>query len=416
MRNDIWKKIKQYFSVQIKRVIVVLPAVFITTIITVAVIGIAGSFMLTQMSSGEKQTMFRMGVGGNVTDSYLGIGISALKRIDSSRFAVELVEMPPDEGYQELLAGDIHAYVEIPEGFVDSVVHAKNLPVALYTRNGQAGLGTILLKEFSGVISDWIVKTQNAILGMRSLCRNYSDADEYRLADEMALTYINFILNRTNICKFDTLGVSNELSLAGYYVCGFLILFFMIWGLNGCKLFVREDTSVYTMLFANGKGALVQVVCEFAAYFILALSCFFSVFGILGFICSTAQISIPEWEVIDIRLLIRFGLQMIPVMVLVLTITYLGHELVTNIVNGVLLQFMITVVMGFCSGCFYPISFFPESIQRIGTVLPIGTAMEYAAKCIRGQVGSTDWSGLAAYSIIFLGLSVVIRQKKLAVR
>lgn len=408
------KKIGRYLEIQLKRVLRFFPAVFLVTLILVGSLILVAKGVLTQAASGEKQTMVEIGVCGDIQDSYLGIGIVALQQLDSSRFAIDFHMLEEAEAREALLAGELTAYLVVPEGFVDSVVRGENYSIKYYAANGQAGIGTMLMHELAMIISELITKSQSGIYGMQSICREYGYHDIYwEATNNINMQYINLLLDRPQLFEVEILGVSNNLSMVGYYICGFTVLFFMIFGINGCPIFVRRDMSFAKILTSNGVGAIYQVLVEWIAYLAMVLVCLISIFAMLGGACEFIDVSVPEWRSVDFERVFAFGVSLIPVMIMLTAMAMLLHELTDNIVSGMLLQFLMTLGMGYVSGCFYPSSFFPEGVQRLGNMLPSGVAIRYASGCMLDELDAGVVLFTILYTIIFLVAVWLLRRWKL---
>ena len=394
-----------------------MPAVFLVTMILAASVGLIAKGLLSDKLSDENRKKLDIGICGDLTDSYLGIGVMAVQQLDSSRFAINFHTLEEEEAREMLLDGELTAYLVIPEGFVDSVVSGENFSIRYYAPNSQMGLGTMLMNELANIISELVTKSQSGIYGMQNLCEDYGRYDIYWDAtNELNLEYIDIILSRQMLFEVETLGVSNALSLQGYYICGFAVLFFMIFAINGCPIFVRRDMSLARLMSANGVGAFYQVLVEFAAYLVLVVICMLSVFAVLGGVCQFADFAVPEWQRVDFATVFGFGVALMPAIFMLTAMAKLGHELSGNIVSGMLIQFLVTLSMGYICGCFYPASFFPEGIQVIGTILPPGVAMKYASECMIDEVSTLSVLGMLFYTVLFVALTWFLRQRKLEQR
>ena len=405
----------RYLFIQTKRVLRCFPAVFFMTLLLLAAVGLVGKSVIEEKLSDDKKSMVEIGVVGDVSDSYLGIGVMALKHLDSSRYAINIQMMDEAEAKSALQAGDLAAYLVVPAGFVDSIVSGENLKITYYTRNSQMGIGTMLMNELSVIISDFITKSQNAIYGMQSLCRTYGYDDIYWDAtNELNVRYIDLILSRTDFFEIEVLGVSNQLSMVGYYICGLTVFFLMIWGVNGCPLFVRKDFSLAKMLKINGMGAFYQILCEYLAYLLLMAASLVGIFALLGGICGMAEFSVPEWGKADFETILSFGVSMLPAACMLTAMALCLHELTGNVISAMLLQFLTAASLGYLSGCFYPNSFFPAAIQKTGQILPSGVAIEYASQSMRGEVSAGILLALTGYTALFLMAIYGLRRRKLA--
>ena len=89
----------------------------------------------------ERQSRYRIGVVGDMSDPYMELGFKALRTFDRSRDMAELISMTEEEAIREFEAGRITAYVVVPDGFADSVVHGRNdIPVRYVFWRGNKGI------------------------------------------------------------------------------------------------------------------------------------------------------------------------------------------------------------------------------------------------------------------------------------
>lgn len=398
-----------------KRVLRHLPAVFLVTLVLVVTLALVVKGILAEKLSDEKQAMVEIGVCGDIQDSYLGIGVLALQQLDSSRFAINFHMLEEEEAREELLAGNLTAYLVVPDGFVDSVVRGENYSIKYYAANGEAGIGTMLMHELAMIISELITKSQSGIYGMQSLCRDLGYHDIYwDVTNELNMQYINLLLDRPGLFEVEIVGVSNQLSTQGYYICGFAVLFVMIFGINGCPIFIRKDMSLAKILTSNGVGAGWQVIIEWITYLCMVFVCMLSVFALLGGACEYMDFSVPEWRSVDFERVFSFGMSLLPVIIMLTGMAFFLHEVTDNIISGMLLQFLVALGLGYVSGCFYPSSFFPESVQLLGKNLPSGVAIQYASGCMKDELSVGVVLGVIAYTVLFVGAAWLLRDRKLA--
>ena len=89
---------------------------------------------------------------------------------------------------------------------------------------------------------------------------------------------------------------------------------------------------------------------------------------------------------------------------------FLLFELANSTVAGVLLQFLNAAVQGYLAGCFYPSSFFPDTLRDFGAALPVGEGMTYLHSVLLGKSGGAAvvWAWLG----VFLLFAVVVRFRR----
>lgn len=391
-----------------------MPSICIITFLLLSLTLLIGKSMIDGQISDEKRAKVTIGICGAVHDSYLGMGLIALQEMDSSSDTIYLQIMEEAEAQDALRNGELAAYMVVQEGFVESVMHGINNKIIYYTADADMGINTELMDEITKVISSLIVESQNGIYGMQELFFKYEPGRDYwEITDELQARYMNLIFDRTDFFDVKILGISDSLSLQAYYICGFSVFFFMLFGLSGCPVLIRKDRALSRQLASKGLGALPQVLAEWVAYLLLVIPVMLCIFAVLGNMVKVFELSVPEWRWISFNTVFSFGIELIPVVIMISAMTFFVYELTDNIVVGMLLYFLVTVGMGFVSGCFYPRSFLPDIMYYIGKFLPSGIGIEYAIGSIGSKVPTVAGAGVMIYTALFLCVAVFLRQGKL---
>lgn len=409
------KDFRNYIRIQMKRVLRALPAILIPTILLA---GIVALFFLTIRGIDEDaadKKKVEIALVGDLSDPYLKLSIYALEHLDPIHYTVTFLPMSEKEAVQKLDRGQITAYAVIPEGLVESVMRGENKKITYVTAGGSAEMVSILIRELMESMSAILVETQNSVYGMQRFLRECGMEDQLQQAtDEFDLRYVNLFLDRAAVCEVQEVGLANELSLQGYYVCAMLLLFLMLWGIACSPLFVKEDLTFQKFLLARGQKLWIQVAGEYVSYLTLMAVSVFVIAVILAAGLYFTELPVPEWEKGGSESLLLLAVQAIPVMALLSAFQLFLFELVSGIVNGVLVQFLGAVCMGYLSGCFYPVSFLPEGMQRISAFLPSGMSLKYLDVCMAGQEEAFRYLiGMGMSLFLFLWLTMLVRERKL---
>lgn len=407
---------RNYIRIQMKRVGRSLPAVLLPTAALVGIAALLFQMIWNMNEASEDKKKVEIALVGDLSDPYLKLGMHVLEDMDPVYDAVTFLPMSEEEAVRKLDRGQITAYAVIPEGLVESIMRGENKKVTYVTAGGSAEMVSILVRELLEAVSTFLVETQNSVYGMQRVLEKYGMEDQIQAATvELDLRYMDLFLNRVQIYEVKEIGLSNELSLQGYYVCSVLLLFLLLWGIACSPLFVKKDLAFQKLLRAGGQKLWMQVAGEYAAYVMLMAVCVLAVAAVLSAGMGALGTPVPEWEDAGWGNLFLLAVQALPVMAMISAVQLFLFELVTGIVSGVLLQFLSAVCMGYLSGCFYPISFLPESIQKISTFLPSGIGLRYLDACMPGQGGTgRELPGIMVSVLLFLGLTMSVRKRKLA--
>lgn len=358
---------------------------------------------------------FRIGLVGDMEDSYLGFGVTALQSLDDSRLMLELVTMTREEAEAAFEAGDLYAIVEIPEGLMDSIESGANdKPVSYIASQGQKGIGAIVMGEIVDVASILVTRSQSAVFGMQAILLERDMREGFwEATDRLNLLLIELVIHRSGLYDVEVLGIANGLSTQGYYLCSILLLLFLLAGINNSPMFAHKNTDMARFMKARGAGAAGQVAGEYLAYLFLMVFCMAVIFLAMAFVMEREIFTIPEWEGMGAYPLGGLFMALLPAAAMFAAMQFMLYELVTGVVSGILLQFICGAGMGYLSGYFYPAAFFPESMQKIGAILPTGVALHYVDGSVTGEGASAAVLGVFLYLAGFLGLSVLIRSNRI---
>lgn len=403
-------RFKKYFLAQLKRISRAFPFIAVTTFLLVGSLALlAASVMQSYLSSEEKQKL-EIGVVGDASGSYLGFGIMAIQMLDSSRFAIDFVQLTEEEAVKRIQSGKMSAYVSVPDGFAEAFERDEDVYVTFSVSNRTSGVGVILMKELVKVVSDVVVESRNAINGTWVLLAEQNVQEDFGAAtDRLFMRYVELFLNRTELWPLDLCGISNHLTFVEYYVIAVLILFMLLWGITGSGLFVKRDASLAKFWKSRGQGVLGQICAEYLAYFILMLGSMLLVFLSAAVFMQRADVNLPE-ETFSVGAL--FLVKMIPAAALLAGFQFFLYELISDMVSGILLQFIAGIGLAYLSGCLYPISVLPESIQKLAPFLPSGAALQYGIRCMRNMSPWRELFYMAVYLLLFLVLAAGVRERR----
>lgn len=408
------KRMAAYFFAGWKRILRLLPLQLGISLAVCAFVGIPAAALVAR-SAGEGQDRYRIGVVGDISDSYLGFGFAALQTMDDSRLMIELVEMPEKEAEAALSRGELTAVVRVPDGFVDSIVYGENdIHVTYAVSSGQTQLGATVMGEIADVASTLVTASQSAIYGMQRTLYEQGGADRVgQETDRLNLMLIGAVLSRSGFGEVEVLGYADGLSLETYYFCRIFLLLLLLAGLSGGIFFLGRKTALAGMLNAGGVGALSQIAGEYPAY--LGFQCvgFLLPAGLLAALLERGTILLPEWEGMGAEPFLALLPLFFVSLVMFSAFQLFLYELADGIVNGILLQLICGVGMGYLAGYFYPSAFFPERLRFVGGLLPTGAAARLVDCGFLAENRFGAGMVVLAWTAAFLLLAAAIRQGRI---
>lgn len=412
----------KYAFLQMKRGAKVMPRILAMTLILGAIISLLGWQMIRSQMSEERSSKVKIGLVGDVeSSSYLRMGLYYLQNLDSAQYALDIIPMTEKEAEEALMAAQLQAYIVIPEGFEEAVgSYADDKPIRYVATEGAVGIGAVLTGEIADAVAGLLRDSQDSIYGMQTLLAERADLSDYELAllgDEMIFRYAGMTAARTSLFDFEFISVKEELSIFGYYISGAIILFLMLWGVCACPLYAEEKEAgsagaLSRLLKARGIGPAAQVLGEEAGFMIVTfLSVLFVWLALYG-VVRLAHIDFRElglWS--DAEFFLLF-LEMLPIMLMFGSLQFLIMEVTRQLFGSMLSILLSALVLGYLSGCFYPISYFPVIMQKIAFWLPSGAARSYFGECMLGRFDLRGLVYMLAVTAAATVLSILLRRKK----
>ncbi len=337
----------------------------------------------------EKQAAFDLEIGivGNMEDTMLQVGVYALQNLDASSFYVHFTPMDEETAKTRLENNEISGYVYIPDSFVSDLMNFKITPLTFYFHSNPTALGPKLVHRMVEIVASYITECQCGVYGTEYYGRELGEFFDYNRVDALNIEYISFLITRNHAFDVNIVKSPEELTMPAYYTCAIAVLLLMLIGICAAPVFAARKMSPCRLLRANGMGAFPQVLSEYLSFTLLLFAGgAIMVLGVGSYIVG-AGVNLPGLLIADMKDVFAFVFKLIPVCMVISALQMLLYELTDNLLNAVVLQFVVTISLGYISGCFYPSYFFPESVQKLSALLPVGASMNYLSDFFLAKSG-----------------------------
>lgn len=404
-----------YIKLNIKKYWSSFPAVLLFTTLLAFCACLVFVLMTNMNSNEDNRKKVQIGVVGDMSDSYLGIGFVAIQQLDESRFSMDFIPIEKEETAKEMLKKqEINSYIVIPDGFVDSLVNGSNLPLTYVMRESSASFGSLIMGEIVQTVAQYVNESQSGIYAYQSYSNETKQTENFwENTDELNIKYIDLVINRAHTGKTVLTGLHNGVSIICYFFCGIFTFFLLMWGVSCSSLLSSRDRSLSAVMRSKGIRTFKQVLYEYIAFFLLTALTFFVIFFILGIAAGFTSFGIDEFKTMSTFDFIEVFIKFLPSIGMIAAMQFFLYELVDNVIGSVLLQFCVAIGLAYVSGCFYPDSFFPESIQKIASYLPSGIAFRTLRTAVASSVNVLDFIMAVSYFTLFISCAAFVRSCKL---
>lgn len=397
-----------------KRMIRLLPGIIAGTILLCSCI-VVGAYAFFQNNASD-QTKLKIGVVGNIESTFLQSGITALQSMDTTRYIIELISIDKEEADSMIMDGELTAYMLIPEEFTKSVSHAENeIYIDYVCGEGNDGLVGTVMEEIVESFSEYITGSQSTIYSAKDI--NDKVNGTRRLPREQLIDInsrcINSVLTREKLCEVENMGIGFELSGVAYYFSGIFVVFLLLVGINSCMYFSGRSREYQRISIARGQRIWQQLIGEYFPFLLLTICIILCVWVFLSYAVSSEILVFEEWTDDAVIKMKGMFLHSIPVVIFITLIQMFIYEIVDNLIGSILLQFIVSICMGYMSGCFYPEEFFTDAIRNVSNVLPPKMAMKYMASYFTGDGNLINNIGMIGYCLVCVVLIYVVRRYRI---
>ncbi len=406
--------VKAYFKAQLKRAVRLFPSVLLITAITLGCVAVTAFIITQKNSNSEDKKRITIGIVGNSDDRYLNVGIEALKNMDDTRFSIEFKDMEIEEAEKSLEKRQISGYIYIPDDFIDDIKYGINTPAQYRTLKNQQGFSEVLMNEVALIISDIVTEAQNGSYSSHAVVEEYNiKGATWRKMVKLDAKYIKYALERHDTYKLEYIGMKDRLSFGGYYICGLFVFFLLIWGISCNKVLAVKNYALSRLLKGKGIKTTQQIFCEYASFFIISMLVILLLAVAFGMACYNRSFGIRELENAGVITAVAFVVKAIPAIAMITMLHMMVYEIFTGTVSAILMQFIISICLGYISGCFYPNSFFPESVQTLVEYLPSGAAFGYIRKIMTDVSVIKEFAISSMYFLLFSAITVSVRKHRI---
>ena len=409
------RKVLTYARLQLARMARYAPIVIAVTLLICIGLGSALFALISANDGGEQNTRLAVGIVGEFENDILGLGISAIKSMDSSQYSLDILELDEKTAAEKLRRREIIGYAVIPEDFVYEAMSGNVGHIDFVTNQNGIDLATMFKQELLDMISRILVESQNGVYAMQDvILENKIDISKYMHHTNILMAnYVSMILSRSSALDCQVIGISDELSFGGYMFSGLSVLLLLLCGITCCPLFAGRDMALPRLLCANRISPLAQIFGEYGAYLVLTVLNMLPLTALLILFSGGVSVLIPELDGMSVGEAVLVLVKFIPAVLAVTALQFLLYELTDSVVSGVLLQFICAVGLSYVSGCFYPISFFPKAIQTLSDITPSGISRRYLSALLSGGECGAELVALLAYTAVLLGLAALMRYRRI---
>ena len=386
----------RYTRLELKRAYKAFPKMMLGALILVLIIGSLAYCGEKFLYANEEHDKAKVALVIEDDSSLISMATTLLKFSESISTVANFIEVSPTVADRLLDNQDVIASITIHEGFMNGLMHGKNIPIdVVFSKNTHAL--TSIFKELSITATQTMASTESGVYAQHDMYTAHNKIDKLDKANkDLNKTYLTFAFSRDSI--FDNINVSatGNVSVIIYYLSGGIVLFFLMFAMAFSSFIMNDGVILKRKLFSTRLGIygyyLSKILIVFSMYYLIYL-----IFSIAGLI-------------VKINILTIFG-YMIPVLLCMSSIIVLFFEMSPNRLTGIILIFTLSVASALLSGCIIPISYLPKTLGQIGSLLPSTTMIDVVAGGLSGNTNAMSVITLLLVCILCY-IATILYEKK----
>lgn len=370
------KLFRQYIYLETKRMFHSFPLILLGSLLLLALL--AGIIAFCQLNTDDKQrNQLNAAIVADKDEPFVDWMISTVSGMENTTYTCTFKRLDEQTANQKLQSGEIAAAFLIPQNYVASIISGENKHVTIRVGSGQSTIISFLVSQLSEAASSFILSSEAGIYTMQEYYSLHqlsgATADEL----ELNLQYINDIITLDKGIQTEIIEIPDSYPLSSQYMISGFVLFLLFWGLTCSKMLTSENKAFRNQLTIAGISRIQQILARGLSFLCVSLANYMILFILLCIGMAVSGFSLPDTVISDIGGLWKFAIYCLPLLLFCTFAIQLVYEATNDALSGTLLLFFSVLIMGLCSGCFYPLDYLPSSLQRLAPKIPIYQACRY---------------------------------------
>lgn len=407
----------RYFLAGLKRIRRLFPEIMGLSLLFFVLVIIMGRMLIANSDYETGKSRYGIGLLVEGDNQLVDLGIYLLESFDDSKYLVEIKKYSSrEEGVEALYKNEVSALCEIPDEFYDSINELSNdVSIKYYTASGARGITGVYMDAVTGMVSNYVLYSEAGIFSLMDFCdyKGHSAQMMYEDTDRLFLAYMNAIIGRGELVEVKSLGISNGLSTYAYFFVGLSLFMVCVFSFAAISYFLEKSNSLDCIANSRGINAPMQVAADFIAYYLCNALCTLILFVPIWLVLRMGAFSIPEFEDLGFLDFAKYISGVYTAMILLCVFEFIVFEALEGTINKIIFSLVIIIGSGYVSGLLYPKTFFPESLQKFGEILPTGVSLSFLSAAVSGEDYEKWLYILLAYAVCLFGVLCFVRQRKI---
>lgn len=386
----------RYIKLEFKRAYKSFPKMLLGAVVLVLIIGSLAYCSETLLYANEEHDRAKVALVVEDDSSLISMATTLLESSESISSVANFIRVKPKVVDKLIENQDVIASITVPEGFIDGLAKGEKISMNVkFSKNMHAFTG--IFKELSLTATRTMASTQAGIYAQADMYHAHNNSDKLSEAnDELNKSYLGFVFSRNSIFDSITVSSTGNVSIITYYLSGGLVLFFMMFSMAFSSFIMNDGIVLKRKLYSSRLSV-------FGYYFsktIIVFSMYYIVYLMLGIVGLFIGINI-----------FKIWAFMILVLLCLSSIIILFFEMAPNKLTAIILVFILSAASAILSGCIIPISYLPETLAKIGAILPSTAMIDVVAGGLDSNANLASLISLPIISVACYLVTILFEKK-----
>lgn len=382
---------------------------------------LSASFLLLYqryLTDHQDRHRIQIGICADPDEPYLDWMIQTIENMEDLKYSCQFEFVSEKKGVKRLQDGKYTALFLIPPDYIHSLIEGKEAILRIRFRQGQASIADYLVKELGNAASGIMLDTEAGIYALQDYYRenhwNGMSKDELSLN----IRYLQKVLQRKEIYSYEEIPAIGTITDRTHYTAVIILCFMSALGITCTALLRREPDALIVRLQQTGLPNWKRILAKEIAM-LLCVACFYLTLSLLLAVASPwipgFREIIPSHGASPLQTVLLTGVKLFtitPVLLVICSCILWVFETVRHNFNSILLLFVSFLCLAYLSGYFYPLSYLPDSIQKISSFLPTRVILNYSYHRLNGSHQWKDLFPIFLISGILYGSLVYFTNQK----
>lgn len=384
-----------YVRLELKRAVKRLPAMFAGAMVLLAIMGTI-AFLASRVLYGESVTgRIQVGVALPKSDLAARQVVSMLGSLDSVKSICDFHYVEREKGLEKLRNKEFYAVMDIPEGFVESIINGTNTPVPILFSPGDGVEGPVF-RELAQAGAKILGSSQAGIYAAGEWCvQNGFSGEIPQVEADLNRIYLGYSLPRMDYFEARQVSATGEVEPLYFYGISAFVLFLFFATLPVNRYLQADPKVMQDKLALQGIGKGLRILAK----------------G-LGLTFLLLVISLPLAALAMANGLAEKSVLTVVTVMLICAatafFTLFIYQAAGSLLGGIMLLFLVVTGMHILSGGFLPMVFLPDSVRRIAPFLPSWQFMEAAKMAVTGVFSAAVLAKLLLFAAVSFWLSMLL--------